>query len=246
MWLHPAASCHWLRAATTWEGELANSELSSTQGIVSVLRQAGSGIVWTPNPLDKKAILWRSVEERAVPTPERIILVLDSSAGMTAHLAEAANSLNALPTGVELVVLIASDDGGDLLTPVQMVTPELLSALTDRIRAAQCEGGRSNVAALLRAWDLAVASDCGMVVWVHGPIRELTDAPEPFLDRWRSRRDNQSPAPKGPGAAGLASGSGEIGFDLHSSWYQSGTPYDGLILFPVTLFLFARLLLGAR
>jgi hypothetical protein len=46
------------------------------------------------------------------------------------------------------------------------------------------------------------------------------------------------------GGVGLMSGGGEIGFDLRSAWYQSGTPYDGLILFPVTLFLLARLLLG--
>jgi hypothetical protein len=375
-------------STATWQGELANSELSSTQGIVSVSLEAGAGIVWTPNPLYKKAILWQSVEERIVPRPERIILLLDSSAGMSAHLAEAANSLDALPTGVELGVLIASDDGGDLAAPVQMVTPHLLSALADRIRATQCEGGRSNVAALLQAWDLTAASDAGMVVWVHGPIQELTDAPEPFLGRWRegsvkprfldvqteagpnrllerlgaaegfdsvtsrwslsqdlrrvfsvskqmsvettlvrgSGANERSDAylAKGPTAwamaclwandrissllraetpdhnaalklakkyhlvspitgavvletdeqyiraglggappmevapagsrenvsffpsrgIGLTSGSGEIGFDLRSAWYQSGTPYDGLILFPVTLFLFARLLLG--
>jgi Vault protein inter-alpha-trypsin domain len=375
-------------STATWEGKLANSDLSSTQSIVSVLRQAGARIVWTPNPLDKKAILWQSVEERTVPRPKRIILVLDSSSGMSAHLVEVANSLDAFPPGVELGVLIASDAGADLLTPVQTVTPQMRSALSERIRGTQCEGGRSNVAGLLQAWDLAGASDAGMVVWVHGPIRELTDAPEPFLDRWlevrvkprfldiqtesgpnrllerlgaaegfdsvtrrwslsedlrrilavNKRKSIETTLVRGssenePGNAlqafgptawamtclwahdrissllraevpdsnaalglakkyhvvspvtgavvletdeqyiraglgsapplevapagsrenvsffpsrgvGLASGGSEIGFDLRSSWDQSGTPYDGLILFPVTLFLFARLLLG--
>jgi len=316
-----------------------------------------------------------------------MILVLDSSAGMSAHLAEVANSLGAFPPGVELGVLIVSDTGADLLTPVQAASPQLLFSLADRIRATQCEGGRSNVHALVQAWDLAATGDAGMVVWVHGPIRELTDAPEPFLERWlevgvkprfldaqteagpntllqrlggegfdsvtrrwslsqdlrrifaastqksvkttlvrwssENEPSNTSPAndstawamtclwakdrissllraeipdnnaalslakkyhvvspvtgavvletdeqyvragmggapptevaPAGSGenvsffpsrGVGLASGGSEIGFDLRSSWYQSGTPYDGLILFPVTLFLFARLLLG--
>ena len=375
-------------STATWEGELANSELSSTQGIVSVSRHAGARIVWTPNLLDKKAILWQSVEERTIPRPGRMILVLDSSAGMSAHLAEVANSLGAFPPGVELGVLIVSDTGADLLTPVQAASAQLLSSLAHRIRATQCEGGRSNVRALVQAWDLTATGDAGMVLWVHGPIRELTDAPEPFLGRWLevgvkprfldvqteagpnrllerlgategfdsvTRRwslsqdlrrifavstqksvettlvrwssanepSNASPAndstawamtclwandrissllraevPDGNAALGLAtkyhlvspvsgavvletdeqyiraglggappmevapagsrenvsffpsrgvglvSDGSEIGFDLRSSWYQSGTPYDGLILFPVTLFLFARLLLG--
>lgn len=374
-------------STATWQGELANSELSSTESIVSVSRKAGTRIVWTPNPLDKEAIIWQSVEERMIPRPDRIILVLDSSAGMSAHLAEVANSLDALPPGVDLSVLIVSDGGADLLTPAQAVSPPL-PALANHIRSTQCEGGRSNVPALLQAWDLAAASDAGMVVWVHRPIWELTDAPEPLLERWREGRvkprfldvqtevgpnrllerleaaegfesvtrrwslshdlrrifslskqtsvattlvrgsdadeprsaslasgstaramsclwasdrissllhaevpDNDAalslarryhlvspvsgavvletdeeyiraglvsapPMEVAPaqspeivslfptGGVGLMSGGGEVGFDLRSAWSQSGTPYDGLILFPVTLFLFARLFLG--
>ena len=315
-----------------------------------------------------------------------MILVLDSSAGMSAHLAEVANSLDAFPPGVELGVLIVSDTGADLLRPVQAASAELLFSLADRIRATQCEGGRSNVAGLLQAWDLAAAREPGMVVWVHGPIRELTDDPEPFLERWLevgttarfldiqteagpnrllerlgaaagfdsiTRRwslsqdlrrifavSKQKPVEtalvRGSGASqpndaipafgpaawamtclwandrvssllraeipdnnaalslakkyhvvspvtgavvletdeeyvraglggappmevapaglrgnlsvlplrGVGLAGSEIGFDLRSSWHQSGTPYDGLILFPVTLFLFARLLLS--
>jgi hypothetical protein len=307
---------------------------------------------------------------------------------MSDHLAEVADSLGELPAGMELGVLLATDTGADLAAPVQRVTPELVKALGRRIRATPCEGGRSNLPALLEAWDLAAASDSSLLVWVHGPIRELTDAPEPFLERWKevakkprfldlqtepgpnrllerlgaakdvefvTRRlslshdlgrlfsasqqtpvetvlvresgahkpssaspakgataramtclwandevsrllraevpDNDSAlslarkynivtpvsgavvletdeqyaraglvsvppvkaaSPASPHgvfvpsllSTGLSSSGSEIGFDLRSTWNQSGSPYEGLILFPVAIFLVARLLLG--
>ncbi|MEW5979357.1 MAG: VIT domain-containing protein [Acidobacteriota bacterium] len=169
----------------TWQGVLTNSELSSTQGIVSILREAKIGPVWSRNPFEKHRVVYQSLEQRATLRPERIILVLDTSASMSASVAEVADSLEALPPGVETGMLLVSDAGAELLAPIQPLTPQRRTMLADRIKLMQCEGGRSNIPALLQAWDLAAASDAGMVVWIHGPIPETTDAPEPFLEHCR-------------------------------------------------------------
>jgi hypothetical protein len=104
---------------------------------------------------------------------------------MTRFLADVADSLTTLPTEAEIAILLVTDGGAKQLFPFQQGTLDLFRTLAKELKVVHCEGGKSNIPALLEAWDLVAASSQAVIVWIHGPIPEIFDSPEPLVQRWQ-------------------------------------------------------------
>ncbi|NLF23818.1 MAG: hypothetical protein GX590_11745 [Lentisphaerae bacterium] len=104
--------------------------------------------------------------------PSRVAVVVDTSLAMRPSVATVAESLAALPAGVELR-LWAVGDAATPEPPITATTP--LDATTQaRIRkvlsSSACVGGRCSLRTLQAAWDdLGDDGTSAALVWIHGP-----------------------------------------------------------------------------
>lgn len=97
-------------------------------------------------------------------------------------------ALKTLPPNVEVKLLPAGgnglyDEGGSQLRSGK---PEEIAGLSEKIANG---GGADNVAALVKAWDVAAEGPHGAVVWVHGPQPLLLRPVEELRQRWERRPD---------------------------------------------------------
>ena len=60
-------------------------------------------------------------------------------------------------------------------------------ALAKQVREMTFEGGRDNVPALLRAWDIAAEKSGSAIVWIHGPQPVLMVPVDELRQRWERR-----------------------------------------------------------
>jgi hypothetical protein len=124
----------------------------------------------------------------AVPgaRPDRIVLVIDCSAGMNSSFGAIAQSLFHLPSACEVRVLFAADEVEDLVKRAgeAAVSP---AGLAEQVRGLQGFGGRDNLPALLEAWDLAAEAKRGVVAWIHGPQPVPLQPPAALLQRLERR-----------------------------------------------------------
>jgi hypothetical protein len=88
--------------------------------------------------------------------PERITLVIDSSACMEEHLDEIGAALDRFPSLLPVTVIIAGDE------------PVLYESIPD-VRKLDVRGGMDSSAALRKALTLAAPGEGNCVVWIHGP-----------------------------------------------------------------------------
>jgi len=184
---------------------LENSEkgLYSVRGLVkhvelaepfTTLRVSRSGEVvraWTPDPVDKNGgVIRQTLEEKEFLPPTRVVLVIDGSRSMHEFLPEVADALPKLPEGIEFSLVFASDEVVELSGPIQKGSGQLYRAVADRLRTLSGEGGRDNVPALSRAWNIAAESPNSAIVWIHGPHPILLQSPEELVRKWERRPDN--------------------------------------------------------
>jgi len=117
------------------------------------------------------------------PPPQRLIILLDGSVGMRDFYPEIAEVLPNLPEGTEVAILAAKDGVVEVGPQFSKWNKDLYSTLAQRVRRFQAAGGQDNMAALMRAWDLAAESPNGAVLWIHGPQPVLVDPPDAIEQR---------------------------------------------------------------
>jgi hypothetical protein len=171
----------------TLHGSLTDQEFGATATAVAVNRSAEVLSVWTPTR-DSDSFIRQTIREKVAPEPSRIVVVVDGSSGMADDASPIADALAKLPETTEATVIIAGDETSVLNDKPQKPTPEFREMIRKRLRSFRFVGGRDNLPALERAWDLASERNDGIALWIH--------ASQPFLlssaDGLRQRMERSS------------------------------------------------------
>ncbi|SEH08458.1 VIT domain-containing protein [Candidatus Venteria ishoeyi] len=115
------------------------------------------------------------LQQQAVTIPQHLAIVVDGSGGMASYLPSLRQALKTLPSTIHLRGFFAGD---------QLQIAENLSSadgLDDWLADLDIIGGRDNVAALEAALKWAKQYPTGAVLWLHGPIPHLLNAPQSLV-----------------------------------------------------------------
>lgn len=167
--------------APTARLRLREKELQGTPGFrISLPEQTAER--WTDDPTDPGFLIRQTVRRTAPDVPRRVVFVLDGSKAMASELPGIADVLQKMSAGSGCTMVFASDEpevfesGGDI------------AKATAWLRSRKPAGGRDNLPALERAWDLAATEPGGAIVWLHGPQPVLLASAEPLLQRTERER----------------------------------------------------------
>lgn len=94
--------------------------------------------------------------------PQNLVVVLDGSCAMRGHLDKIKNALAQLPAGIKTSIMVAK-------TGVENYDAQPLAKALQDLNPNQFTGGQDNLAAVIKASELAGESKNGAVLWVHGP-----------------------------------------------------------------------------
>jgi len=171
-------------------GDIPDMDLGSARSTIMAARSADHDRSWVvDHAISDGSIVWQRVETAQNWKPERIVFVLDGTAGMTEAYRQLAQTLSHLPAEADIAVVHASD--ALQIFPAQ---PSRAAAvqLSSKIPSLHARGGQDNVPALLAGWDLAAAKERSAVIWVHGPQPILLGKFEALKQRldWCSSHSN--------------------------------------------------------
>jgi hypothetical protein len=125
----------------------------------------------------------QAITQNLAPTVNHALLVVDTSASMEQHLAQVADALKALPENVRVTLLLPGDED------ISVITPENSQALVRSVRRISAAGGKDNLPAIVRAWDMAASNANTAIVWIHGAQPLASKSFEQLKQRldWRAQ-----------------------------------------------------------
>lgn len=172
----------------TVRGSVNDASLANGRaGVAITLRATVSG-VRAHDPLSKERdVITERIEERAIIPPSRVVFVIDESRSMREHFRAITEALQQAPDNIEMRIVIASDSVQDFYGN-GLVTSQQKQFLSNWLQADNCEGGKDNVAALLRAME-AAGDGQSAIVWIHGPQPVSSNSVIELRQRWERRPD---------------------------------------------------------
>lgn len=179
---------------TAVRGQLRDEELRSGLARVRVVRDATARSAFTPDTRSSGGgwVRQEILDPRTGAPPSQVVFVIDGSRGMQPEFAAVAAALAALPEGLPATVLLANDEVNELAADARVGGR---SGGWDRLQNWKATGGRDNLPALVRAWDIAAQTPGSLIVWVHAPQAVALSAPEALRQNFERR----------PNGAGLLS-----------------------------------------
>jgi len=169
-------------------GELSDRDLWGPNSVIEAARATEATRAWADDPTSRDGhIVLQTIEETHPTPPDTVVLVVDGSAGMASYAAEIAEALASLPEGVRLSVVIAADGPEELGDSATVGSRDAYDRLVELLNAFGYRGGRDNVPALARAWDIAARSPNGIVAWVHDSVPVVMENPDILRQRWDRR-----------------------------------------------------------
>ena len=171
-------------AGSTARVRLRDEELSATPVFKTTLPEH-AGERWTDDPTDPGFLIHQTVRRAPKNGPDHVIFVVDGSKAMASELPGIDDALHRVPVSRDFAVVFAGDE------------PEVLEAgrgvakISAAFRSRKATGGRDNLPALERAWDMAASEPGSAIVWLHGPQPVLLSSAEGLLQR--TERDPHPP-----------------------------------------------------
>lgn len=115
---------------------------------------------------------------------DKVVVVLDTSRAMASVIDEIQNVIETLQVDYDIEIVIADD------IP-QTVALADAGDVKKLFRQVHCSGGKDNMLALVRAWDVASLTERAAIVWIHAVQPHLFEESEGLTQRWMRR-------PEGP------------------------------------------------
>ncbi len=106
--------------------------------------------------------LTRQIEQTIAAAPGRVVVVLDGSVETSKYLEKIEESLNQIPSGIPVSVMVASNEDKTLSKP------EALTTALPKLKDVKFTGGQENLKALVKAAEFAGQTKEGVVLWLHG------------------------------------------------------------------------------
>ena len=105
----------------------------------------------------------------SAPAPKELVIVVDGSASMQAHIKDLTEALNRLPKGIPAHLIVASQEHPEMLQPM------LLKDALPKLQTMTFAGGQDNLQAVVKAAEIAGETKGGAVLWAHGPLPVLNE-----------------------------------------------------------------------
>lgn len=159
-------------------------------GQPTTIRVARDGGVTEVVAVDKRgetpALVRQTIREASATAPRRLVLAVDGSQRMKAHVRTLAALVDSIPDGMEFSVILAGDRVKELCAP-QKASDRSREQASAAIRTIRFAGGCDNVRALERAWDQAAAGPGGAILWLHATQPVTFGGVETLRQRWERR-----------------------------------------------------------
>lgn len=172
-----------------WRSTVTERDLEEAATSVLLRRSGEVKETWFPGLVTGDFI--RQTIQASVGNPfNRIVFVVDGSAGMERFIPEIAEALSVSNGTFEMTALFAGDEPEFLLEKPQKASLAVFAQLRQQLNRKRCEGGQDNLPALEKAWDIAAEGEHGIVLWLHGPQPALlgsTDGLRQRLERAGSK-----------------------------------------------------------
>ena len=180
-------------------GGIPDLELSRPQTSIKLTR--ADALSWSKDPFNSSNFIIQQSSVGRVPAYlHRIVLVVDTSAGMEDAVEQLQLALRSIPSDADIKLVLANGD------ETEPVTASGVEEISSKLNSTTIAGGADNTTALIKGWDLAADKPGNnVIVWVHGPQRMQLESVEPLRQRWERR-------PFGPALYSVraATGSDEI------------------------------------
>jgi hypothetical protein len=164
-------------------GTLADDELTAADAMIQVSRSGDVRESWTPDPTDPKMHVVQKLVANESSALEKLVVVIDGSAGMADQLETISEALASIPANTKLTVLVAGDDVVNVAA--EAGSGDDSTELAARLRSVASSGGCDNVPALLRGFEEAASGD-KTIVWIHAAQPVLLQPVTPLV-HWLER-----------------------------------------------------------
>ena len=129
-------------------------------------------------------VIRQTIRSVAASKPGRVVFVFDGSSGLPTEAADLAAGFTNLAAETEIAALVAEKEGVTVLLPAQKASASVMEELRRRLRRTRFAGGQDNLPALEAGWDLAAASESGVVIWIHAPQPVLLSSGDGLRQRF--------------------------------------------------------------
>jgi hypothetical protein len=150
-------------------------------GSISVSRVSAPQAVFADHISDSKLAIRQTLARVHNERPARVVFVIDGSKSASIARDLFAKSIGELPEGMPFATVFA----GDEVEALDIAAANTLSrgAAVRWLNARNFSGGKDNIPALVRAWDIASAEQGAAIVWMHAPQPEILSALTPLEQR---------------------------------------------------------------
>lgn len=173
-------------------GNLGDAGIIEPTATVRAKRNPNVMTSWTTLPASDGAPIKQNITEENTTRFESLALVVDASSRMQPFVNQVADSISALPQGIEVHLIIAGDEVVEVIAPASLDAARRRLFIVNKLRGLKCAGGADNIPALERAWDVAAGLPQACIVWVHAPQPVLLSSVEGLRQRWE-RRPSSAP-----------------------------------------------------
>jgi hypothetical protein len=143
-------------------GNLKQDDLNGSNLNVIVSRQPSVGPFYIEDSnAPTHGFIKETIKQVGTSAPEHLVVVVDNSEAMRAHVPKLLEALKKMPSNVKTSVVIPTD--GQQMEPVE------LDKGIELIKNANFVGGKDNLQAVIKAAEAAGEARRGAVLWVHGP-----------------------------------------------------------------------------
>jgi Vault protein inter-alpha-trypsin domain len=179
----PSADVYALR------GQVKDDELAGPKTSIRLIRPYHVSEVWSRNPFENEGnIIRQSIEERAPPHVNRIVVVLDTSAATEDWEHEIATAIRSISREFDVRLVLADADQLSETSVPQDSIASGVSEISAKLHDVKFAGGADNVPALVKAWELAAEKPGNnAIVWIHSPQSLVLTSVEALRQRWERR-----------------------------------------------------------
>ena len=170
----------------TLRGELFDRDLANPESSVHVSRPNELNVASCKQSFEGfDSVVIQEIVRKPMTPPERIMIVVDGSAGMQEAVEGLVAGLNSLPSEIEVGLIVAGDEVLELVQPVSDAGQKIARAL----EMYDFEGGVDPVPALAAAWDACANRPNSLVLFVHAAQPGGVSSPDALMQRMERRSD---------------------------------------------------------
>lgn len=168
--------------AYTLSGAIKNSKADAALRTIVLQRSNPAQEIVTPDWYNSKQSIVQKVNEVAVPAPKRLLVVIDGSYSLKAHVDELQLALSNIPPSIKTNVYLPSENDKDRSLDKPLTAMNIQQARTVLLKR-QFVGGEDNGPLLREAIESAGDEPGSAVLWIHGPQpTDQSDSAAKLLD----------------------------------------------------------------